>query len=152
MQGLLMALGGKESWNQGRWDWPMSPAIVWPQQYKGYETRDNIYYAVSDHVCSCMIFCSQKCWLTRKTWNDNLHNRPSVSSWWRHQMETFSTLQACERNSLVTGEFPPQKPATRSFDVFFDLRLNKLLSKLSRRRWFQTASRSLWRHCTDRVK
>ena len=27
------------------------------------------------------------------------------------------------------GEFPTQRPVTRSFDVFFDLRLNKQLSK-----------------------
>ena len=41
-------------------------------------------------------------------------------------METFSALLAlCDGNSLVTGEFPWQKPVTRSFDVFFDLRLNK---------------------------
>ena len=30
-----------------------------------------------------------------------------------------------------TGEFPSQKPLTRAFDVFFDLRLNKMLSKQS---------------------
>ena len=29
------------------------------------------------------------------------------------------------------GEFPTQRPVTRSFDVFFDLRLNKPLSKQS---------------------
>ena len=29
------------------------------------------------------------------------------------------------------GEFPTQRPVTRSFDVFFDLRLNKRLSKHS---------------------
>ena len=45
-----------------------------------------------------------------------------------------------------TGEFPSHRPVTRSFDVFFDLRLNKRLSKQSRRRWFGTPSRSLWRH------
>ena len=39
------------------------------------------------------------------------------------------------------------KPVTWSFDVFFDLRLNKRLSKRSRRRWFETPSRSIWRHC-----
>ena len=45
-------------------------------------------------------------------------------------METFSaSLALCARNSPVTGEFPSQKPVTRSFDVFFDLRLNKRLSK-----------------------
>ena len=47
-------------------------------------------------------------------------------------METcFALLAICVRNSPVIGEFPAQKPATRSFDVFFDLRLNKGLSKQS---------------------
>ena len=63
-------------------------------------------------------------------------------------METFSALLAlCEGNSPVIGEFPSQRPGARSFDVFLDLRLNKRLSKPSRRRWFDTSSRSLWRHC-----
>ena len=49
---------------------------------------------------------------------------------WRHQMETFSVLLTlCAGNSPVTGEFPAQRPMKRSFDVFFDLRLNKRLSK-----------------------
>ena len=39
-------------------------------------------------------------------------------------METFSALLAiCVGNSLVTGEFPTQRPVTWSFDVFFHLRL-----------------------------
>ena len=43
-------------------------------------------------------------------------------SWWRHQMETLSPLLAlCAWNPPVTGDFPAQRPATRSFDVFFDL-------------------------------
>ena len=43
--------------------------------------------------------------------------------WWRHQMETFSALLAlCAGNSPVSGEFPAQRPVTRSFDVFFDRR------------------------------
>ena len=47
-------------------------------------------------------------------------------------METFSALLAiCAGNSPVPGEFPTQRPVTRSFDVFFDLRLNKRLSKQS---------------------
>ena len=49
-------------------------------------------------------------------------------------------------NSPVTGEFPSQRPVTRSFDVFFDLRRNKRLGKQSRSRWFETPSRSLWHH------
>ena len=43
------------------------------------------------------------------------------------------------------GEFPAQRPVTRSFDVFFDLRLNKRLSKQSWGWWFETLSWSLWR-------
>ena len=45
-------------------------------------------------------------------------------------METFFTLLAiCAGNSAVTDEFPAQRPVTRSFDVFFDPRPNKRLSK-----------------------
>ena len=45
------------------------------------------------------------------------------------------------------GEFPAQRPVTRSFDVFFDLSLNKRLSKQSQGWWFETQSRPLRRHC-----
>ena len=53
------------------------------------------------------------------------NNDVQLCTWWRHQMETFSALLAiCAGNSPATGEFPAQRPVTRSFDVFFDLRLN----------------------------
>ena len=45
------------------------------------------------------------------------------------------------------GEFPTQRPVTRGFDVFFDLRLNKRLSKQPWGWWFETPSWSLWRQC-----
>ena len=49
-------------------------------------------------------------------------------------METLSaSLALCAGNSPVIGEFPSQRPVTRSFGVFFDLRLNKQLGKQSRR-------------------
>ena len=76
--------------------------------------------------------------------------RPYDPPWWRHQMETFSALLAiCAGNSPVPGEFPTQRPVTRSFDVFFDLRLNKRLSKQSWGWSFETLSRPLWRHCNE---
>ena len=79
-----------------------------------------------------------------------IHPFYSGLSWWRHQMETFSALLAlCEGNPKITGGFPPQRPLTRSFGVFFHLRLNKRFSKQSRRRWFETPSCLLWRHCSD---
>ena len=71
-----------------------------------------------------------------------------TSSWWTHQLETFPTfLVLCEGNPPATGGFPSKGPVTGSFDVFVDLRLNKRLSKQSRRRWFDTSSCSLWHHC-----
>ena len=56
-------------------------------------------------------------------------------------METFSALLAiCAGNSPVLSEFPAQRPVTRSFEVFFDLRLNKRLSKQSWRWCFEMLS------------
>ena len=74
-------------------------------------------------------------------------------AWWRHQMETFSALLAiCAGNPPGTGEVPAQRPVTRSFDVFFDLHLNKWLSKESWGLWFETQTRPLWRHCNGTWK
>ena len=73
------------------------------------------------------------------TWSLTSHTSTQQNDkiWWRHQMETFSVLLVlCAGNS---PEFPSQRPVVRSFDVFFDLRLNKRLSKTPSGRW--------WRHC-----
>ena len=68
-------------------------------------------------------------------------------SWWRHQMETFSALLAiCAGNLPIPGEFPTQRPVTPGFGAFFDLRLNKRLSKQWWGWWYETLSCPLWRH------
>ena len=65
-------------------------------------------------------------------------------------METFSALLAiCTGNSPVPGEFPAQRPVTRSFDVSFDLHPNKRLSRQWWGWWFETPSCPLWRHRND---
>ena len=46
------------------------------------------------------------------------------------------------------NHFPHYWPFVRSFDVFFDLLPKKRLSKQSWGWWFETPSRSLWRHHT----
>ena len=67
-------------------------------------------------------------------------------------METFSALLAiCAGSSPVPGEFPTQKPVTRSFDVYFDVRPNKRLSKQSWGWWFEAQSRPLWRHRNEYI-
>ena len=58
-----------------------------------------------------------------------------------------ASLALCPGNSPATGEFPSQRPVTRSFYVFFHLRLNKRLSKQSWGWWFEMPSHPLWRHC-----
>ena len=77
----------------------------------------------------------------------------NLTPWWRHQMETLSALLAiCAGNSPASGDFPAQRPVTRSFDVFFDLRLNKRLRKQSQGWWFETLSCPLWRHRNAKYK
>ena len=73
-------------------------------------------------------------------------------------MERFSMMTSWNGNIFrVTGplcgeftgpgEFPSRRPVTRSFDVFFDRRMFKRLSKQPWGWWFETSSWSLWRHC-----
>ena len=79
-------------------------------------------------------------------WCGDLNGILDKYSLWWHQMESFSALLAiCVWNSLVTGEFPAQRRVTRSFDVFFDLSLNRRLSKQWWGWWFETPSRPIWR-------
>ena len=68
----------------------------------------------------------------------------NLVTWWRHQIQTFSALLAlCEGNPPVTSGFPSQRPMTRSFDVFFDVRLNKRLGKQWSCRWLEVPWHSL---------
>ena len=79
-----------------------------------------------------------------------LYKAVNALRWWRHQMETFpALLTLCAGNSPVTDGFHSQRPVTRSFDVSFGLHLDKRLTKQSRRRWFETPSRSLGRYCIE---
>ena len=80
--------------------------------------------------------------------NRHQANNNHIFAWWRHQMGTFTALLAlCAGNSPVPGEFPVQRPVTRSFDVFFHLRPNKRLSIQSWGWWSETLFRSLRCHC-----
>ena len=58
-------------------------------------------------------------------------------------------LQGSSSPSPSPSPSSSRRRVTQSFDVFFDLRLNKRLSKQSWGWWFETPSRPLWRHCND---
>ena len=68
-------------------------------------------------------------------------------------MMTSSNGNFFRVTSHLCGEFtghrgtPLTNASDAELDVFFDLHLNKRLSKQSRRRWFENPSRSSWRHC-----
>ena len=91
--------------------------------------------------------------LTKKLWQ--LYHpciiEPRSPFTWARKMTSsnkniFRVTDLCAGNSPVTCEFPAQRPVTRSFGVFFDLRLNKRLSKQSWGWWFETPLHSLWHH------
>ena len=80
----------------------------------------------------------------------NSQIRRPVAHLWRRGMGRLCEfiMTFSNGNSFrVTGEFTAQRPVTRSFDVLFDLRLNKRLSKQWWGWWFETPSHALWRHC-----
>ena len=68
-------------------------------------------------------------------------------------MKTSSNRNLSRYTGHLCAEFtghrwiPRKRPVTRSFDVFFDLHLNKRLSKQWRGWWFETPSHPLWFHC-----
>ena len=57
---------------------------------------------------------------------------------WKHFPRYWPFVRGIHRS--------PVTPVTRSFDVYFDLRPDKRLSKQSWGWWFETLSHSLWRH------
>ena len=71
------------------------------------------------------------------------------SHWWRHEMENIFRVTGPLCGEF-TGPGPPHKGQWRgAFNVFFDLGLNKRLSKQPRCWWFETPLWSLWRQCND---
>ena len=101
----------------------------------------NVVYPVPCHYTSWSTPCACNTWSGFKNYQLNM-----MTSW---NGNIFRVLALCEGKPPVTGWFPPQRSVTRSFDVCFDLRLNKRLSKQSTARCFDTPSCSLWRHCYE---
>ena len=64
---------------------------------------------------------------------------------WKHFLHYWPFVRE------TTGHWwiPSQRPVTWSFEVFFDLHLNKRFSKQFGLWWFETPSCSLWRHCNE---
>ena len=87
----------------------------WYQTTCHYKTFE-LHHNNSKYNNNSKNFIKYEKWLS---WDYRCNTKP----WWHHQMKIFSTLLAIYVGN--SGEFPTQRPVTRSFDVFFDLRLNK---------------------------
>ena len=98
-------------------------------------------------------FISEKVW--EPSWHQGtgwpfvtgIHQWPMASSLagiTHDDVIKWKNLAICAGNLPVPGEFPAQRPMTRSFDVFFHLRLNKRLSKQSQGWWFEMLPCPLW--------
>ena len=81
-----------------------------------------------------------------KTMSTGYGAMPAGHPW---NMMTSSNGNIFRVTGHLCGEFPAQRPVTQSFDVFFDLRPNKRLSKHWRGWWFETPSCPLCRHCNE---
>ena len=96
--------------------------IDWASDYLAMLRLKLIHVSKRGHKCQFRIYTRAKHDPNCAQMSLNL----MVLPWWRHQMETFSALLAlCEEISMVTSEYPSQRPVKSSFDVFFDLCLNK---------------------------
>ena len=101
-------------------------------------------FSIQLHIKIMWCYWNETLFEYSESWWGATTGRKKLSTWWRHQKETFSALLAlCVRNSPATGELPAQKKVTWSFDVFLDLSLSWWLSKQSWCRWFETPWRSL---------
>ena len=99
-------------------------------------------------------YCTNK-WLrlSRMVWYDVFkgsvlftHQNLDQTPWWRHQMETFSALLALWGIHRWPVNSPHKASEAELWCVFY-LCLHKRLSTQSWGWWYETPSRSLWRHC-----
>ena len=132
--------------SSGAWVWMCSFIYGTKKSFSLFNVKaGNASYSIKVIHVDCL-----SAWLRKEASKEELYLLLTEITWWRHQMETFSVLLAiCAGNSPVIGEVPTQKPVTRSFDVFFNLRLNNRLSKHSWGWWFEMPSHPLWRDCNE---
>ena len=129
--------------------WSWYPMRVFSQIHPIIKSRK--ISNVREYILLCIWKATQPCFQYAYRNSERLENSKDYCyDKYRHQMETFYALLAiCAGNSPVPGEFPSQRPVTRSFDVFFALPLNNGLSKQSWGWWFETQLHPLWRNCND---
>ena len=101
---------------------------VWPDDHQSTQSM----YTVPEYpVTSCDTGCVQS------LFHDDVIK-------WKHFLRYWPFVQGLYRSPVNS---PAKRSVTRSFDIFFELRLNKRLSKQWWGWWFDTPSCPLWRQC-----
>ena len=118
--------------------WSMNKNIKWYQDVSYYSGEQWVEYQSYRGTFADLYHPE---WLSRPREKLGVTKHVDVIKW-KHFPRYWSLLW----EFTVHRWIPSQMPVTRSFDIFFDLHLNKRLSKQSLGWWFGTPSRSFWRH------
>ena len=105
----------------------------------------HLVYRTDKHIIAALFLCQYSMY-RQKSYRCNISYALTVFMMTSSNGNIFRVTGPLCGEFTGPGEFPTQRPVTRSFDVFFDLRLNKRLSKQPWGWWFETLSWSLWRH------
>ena len=116
---------------------------------------DGQIWGLASHRCICFLFCGNR---TMFSWDiAHLQRCPKLPPKSPFQRGNFGQLIIVHKSSPIWRYWSFVRrihwsPVTWSFDVFFDLRLDKQLSKQSRHWWFEMPSCSLWHHCNENFR
>ena len=151
-------ISGLWPWLTTIWEW--YPIFLWNHHMRKHRGWNRIYHRrpcafmslYSTEIISGIQNISGELLSARETMMASLYTALCYNGMWPYMPLNASTHYDVNNgnnfrvtghlcgNSPVTGEFPAQRPVTRSFDVFFDLRLNKRLSKQWWGLWLKTRS------------
>ena len=106
----------------------------------------NVFIETSNHVLPVQIYDNYRIWNNALALTVIIHCRNMMTS---SNGNIFRVTGPLCGEFTGPGEFPTQRPVTWSFDLFFDLSLNKQLSKQPWGWWFETPSWSLWRQYNE---
>ena len=130
---------------------PASNAELWTNSWANHQDagdlrRHRAHIDVTVMICNSVVFLYMlNLVIFHRFWRAYSLSHDDVIKW------KIFRVTGCAGKSPATGEFPAQRPVTRSFGVFFDLRLYKRSSKQWWGWWFETPSHPLWRHCNDKL-
>ena len=107
----------------------------------------NAYFKPATPRHAPLLEVSMKLWKT-KIWCEWIQKGCNRSTWWRHQMESFSALLAiCARKFTIlqTHTLSPLRPSTRSLDKSFESTQVKFVANEYKKLWlFPNSNWDIW--------